>query len=92
MAQNEKSGPRVVIGLGDPATTPWPVLQRQLLALGATHAGQPGAKVPDVVMVQLQPGADVEAYVRAAQVLAGVRYAEAERFSFGFGAPGTPTP
>jgi hypothetical protein len=84
MSQANESGPRVLIGLHEEGIADWPHLGPRLIALGATQAGPPGAAVAGVAMVQLPQAADVAAFVSAAQALPGVRYAEAEAFSFGF--------
>ena len=87
MATETEWGPRVVIGLDAQGLAGWPALRARLHEIGAVHTSQPGQKLPDAVLARLAPGADVAQYVKAAQALVGVRYAEAESFSGTFGGP-----
>jgi len=84
MATETEWGPRVVVGLNAQGLAGWPALRARLHKIGAVHSSQPGEDLPDAVLARLAPGADVAQYVKAAQAMVGVRYAEAESFSSTF--------
>ena len=65
---------RILIGIESNAD--WGTLKKELLSLGADSASDPSAVQPDLIVVTVPDGRDVNKFLLQAKKLPGVRYAE----------------
>lgn len=71
---------RVIVGL-KPDTNVKPV-KTALGKAGAESVGGPSLELPDVLVVTIPNDQDINEFIRIAQKLPGVRYAEADAWQF----------
>jgi hypothetical protein len=60
----------------------WSAIRRELLASGAESVREPRPEQPDVLIVTLASGADVDAFQKTASSVPGVRYAEPDTWQW----------
>lgn len=65
---------RAIIGFEPGAD--WASIKRGLIAAGAESVREPSNELPDALVVTLPADRSIEAFLQAARVLPGVRYAE----------------
>ena len=65
---------RVIIGLHEGAN--WTGIKQALIAAGAESVREPSSAQPDVLIATLPDDRNVDAFLKSATTLSGVRYAE----------------
>jgi hypothetical protein len=71
---------RVIVGLKPDIDVK--TVKTALIALGAESVRDPSLELPDVLIVAIHNDQDINEFIRSAQKVSGVRYAESDSWQF----------